>query len=145
MRCSRPVSRPILFLEQKKKTGAVTSQYGKYGIIDESEFSIFTLLPARNSSNRGPCSQYNKAEEFRAWLVEERKINPETQSHDNVKREFAQFMEDYNTGSYCNYTRVYYNELADMSSDITPRKVLQHGFLRASNECPAAWGAVTCG
>jgi hypothetical protein len=48
--------------------------------------------------DRGSYSLYNKGQEFRAWLVEERKINPETQSKESAKKEFAQFMEDYNTG-----------------------------------------------
>ena len=43
-------------------------------------------------------SMYNKEQEFRAWLVEERKINPETISKDQTKKEFARFVEDYNTG-----------------------------------------------
>lgn len=43
---------------------------------------------------------YDKVQEFRAWLVEERKINPETQSKESTRKEFAQFMEDYNTGPY---------------------------------------------
>lgn len=43
-------------------------------------------------------SLYNKEQEFRAWLVEERKINPETISKEQTKKEFAQFVEDYNTG-----------------------------------------------
>ena len=41
---------------------------------------------------------YNKEQEFRAWLVEERKINPETVSKEQTKKEFARFVEDYNTG-----------------------------------------------
>ena len=41
---------------------------------------------------------YNKEQEFRAWLVEERKINPETITKDQNKKEFARFVEDYNTG-----------------------------------------------
>ena len=36
--------------------------------------------------------------EFRAWLVDERKINPETISKDRTKKEFAVYVEDYNTG-----------------------------------------------
>lgn len=44
------------------------------------------------------CSLYNKEQEFRAWLVEERKINPETTSKEQTKKEFARFVEDYNTG-----------------------------------------------
>jgi hypothetical protein len=31
-------------------------------------------------------------------LVEERKINPETLSKDQERKEFARFVEDYNTG-----------------------------------------------
>ena len=45
------------------------------------------------------CSMYNKEQEFRAWLVEERKINPETTSKEQTKKEFARFVEDYNTGA----------------------------------------------
>ncbi|EJF60762.1 hypothetical protein BD309DRAFT_871436 [Dichomitus squalens] len=44
-------------------------------------------------------SLYNKEQEFRAWLVEERKINPETISKDQTKKEFARFVEDYNTAT----------------------------------------------
>ncbi|KAH8103425.1 hypothetical protein BXZ70DRAFT_889302 [Cristinia sonorae] len=44
-------------------------------------------------------SIYNKEQEFRAWLVEERKINPETISRDQNKKEFARFVEDYNTAT----------------------------------------------
>ncbi|KAI9067487.1 hypothetical protein FKP32DRAFT_1563576, partial [Trametes sanguinea] len=44
-------------------------------------------------------SLYNKEQEFRAWLVEERKINPETISKEQTKKEFAQFVEDYNTAT----------------------------------------------
>ena len=43
-------------------------------------------------------SLYTKEQEFRAWLVEERKINPETISKDQTKKEFARFVEDFNTG-----------------------------------------------
>ena len=46
------------------------------------------------------ASLYNKEAEFRAWLVEERMINPETISKDQTKKEFARFVEDYNTGMY---------------------------------------------
>lgn len=44
-------------------------------------------------------SIYNKDQEFRAWLVEERMLNPETMSKDQTKKEFARFVEDFNTGS----------------------------------------------
>ncbi|KAJ7935344.1 hypothetical protein B0H13DRAFT_524476 [Mycena leptocephala] len=67
--------------KEKKKSGAKgTPQWGKYGII--SEVDIFT-----------------KGQEFHTWLVEERKINPETISKDQNKKEFARFMEDYNTAT----------------------------------------------
>lgn len=42
---------------------------------------------------------YNKEAEFRTWLVEERMINPETITKDQNKKEFAKFVEDYNTGT----------------------------------------------
>jgi len=61
----------------------VGSQWGKYGIISESD--IFTKEP-----------------EFRAWLVEERKMNPERMSKDQNKKEFARFVEDYNTATLPN-------------------------------------------
>ncbi|KAF7362443.1 hypothetical protein MVEN_00591800 [Mycena venus] len=64
--------------EKKKSKGA--PQWGKYGIISEAD--IFT-----------------KGQEFHTWLVEERKINPETISKDQNKKEFARFMEDYNTAT----------------------------------------------
>ncbi len=37
-------------------------------------------------------------QEFRAWLVEERTINPETISKDKERKEFSRFVEDFNTG-----------------------------------------------
>ena len=43
-------------------------------------------------------SMFTKEQEFRAWLVEERKMNPERMSKDQNKKEFARFIEDYNTG-----------------------------------------------
>lgn len=58
-------------------------------------------------------SVFRKDQEFRTWLVEERKINPETISKEQQKKEFARFVEDYNTGinlvsiSYCELTCVY--------------------------------------
>ncbi|KAG6910401.1 hypothetical protein DXG01_010756 [Tephrocybe rancida] len=55
-------------------------QWGKYGII--SEVDMFT---------KGP--------EFYAWLVEERKINPETITKDQNKKEFLHFVEDFNTAT----------------------------------------------
>ncbi|KAG8776773.1 hypothetical protein FRC12_000700 [Ceratobasidium sp. 428] len=70
--------------EKKKskagKSGAVTGQWGQYGIINESDL-------------------YNKDAEFRTWLVEECKLNPETMSKDATKKQFAKFVEDYNTAT----------------------------------------------
>jgi len=66
--------------KKKKKLGAVTAQWGQYGIISESDL-------------------YTKEEEYRTWLIEERKLNPETMSKDQTKKQFAQFVEDYNTAT----------------------------------------------
>lgn len=62
---------------------ALGGQWGKYGIISESDI-------------------FNKEPEFRAWLVEERKMNPERMSKDQNKKEFARFIEDYNTATFPN-------------------------------------------
>ncbi|KAG1828524.1 hypothetical protein EV424DRAFT_1385413 [Suillus variegatus] len=68
--------------EKKKKRHGTASgaQWGKYGIISETDF-------------------YNKTQEFRTWLLEERKINPEAISKDQERKEFAVFVEDYNTAT----------------------------------------------
>jgi len=58
-------------------------QWGKYGVISESDM-------------------FTKEAEFRAWLVEERKMNPERMSKDQNKKEFARFVEDYNTATLSN-------------------------------------------
>lgn len=67
---------------------------------------MFTLLscdiPCRLKED---CSMNDKDAEFRAWLVEERVINPETMSKDLTKKEFAKFVEDYNTGQFAVPTR----------------------------------------
>jgi hypothetical protein len=42
---------------------------------------------------------FNLSQEFHTWLIEERKINPETISKDQSRKEFARFVEDYNTGA----------------------------------------------
>jgi hypothetical protein len=62
---------------------ALGGQWGKYGIISESDM-------------------FTKEQEFRAWLVEERKMNPERMSKDQNKKEFARFVEDYNTATLPN-------------------------------------------
>jgi len=66
----------------------------------ESSMSLSTL------DSCGSCpllisraSFYNKTQEFRTWLLEERKINPESISKDQERKEFAVFVEDYNTGA----------------------------------------------
>lgn len=66
--------------KKKKKSAAASHHWGKYGIINETDL-------------------YNKEQEFRSWLVEERKINPETITKDQTKKEFARFVEDYNTAT----------------------------------------------
>ncbi|KAJ7157800.1 hypothetical protein C8R46DRAFT_417237 [Mycena filopes] len=66
--------------KEKKRSAGSAPQWGKYGIITEAD--LFT-----------------KGQEFYTWLVEERKINPETVSKDQNKKEFARFMEDYNTAT----------------------------------------------
>jgi hypothetical protein len=54
-------------------------------------------------------SIFTKGQEFHTWLVEERKINPETITKDANKKEFARFMEDYNTGKFALSSRPYYS------------------------------------
>ncbi|CCO34615.1 hypothetical protein BN14_08719 [Rhizoctonia solani AG-1 IB] len=66
--------------KHKGKSGAVTGQWGQHGIINESHM-------------------YEKDAEFRTWLVEECKINPESLSKDATKKQFARFVEDYNTAT----------------------------------------------
>ncbi|WWC72465.1 uncharacterized protein I206_106427 [Kwoniella pini CBS 10737] len=66
--------------KKRRGTASSTAQWGQYGLISEID------LPKKDS-------------EFRAWLVEERKINPETVSKERTKKEFAIFVEDYNTAT----------------------------------------------
>ncbi|KAF9234189.1 hypothetical protein BU15DRAFT_52917 [Melanogaster broomeanus] len=68
--------------EKKKKhaTGGSSAHWGKYGIINDSNF-------------------YDKIQEFRTWLLEERKLNPEALSKDQERKEFSVFVEDYNTAT----------------------------------------------
>jgi hypothetical protein len=82
---------------KRKKSSAVTAQWGKFGIINETELRNHVSIHATLANAFVP-SLYNKEQEFRAWLVEERKINPETQSKENTRKEFTRFAEDYNTG-----------------------------------------------
>ncbi|KAF8967115.1 hypothetical protein BDZ97DRAFT_1756186 [Flammula alnicola] len=66
--------------KKRDKDKGTVPHWGKYGII--SDIDIFT-----------------KNQEFYTWLVEERKINPETISKDQQKKEFSRFVEDYNTAT----------------------------------------------
>ena len=99
---------------QKHKSGGAVGhhQWGKYGIINESEcvssLGLDGYFPSSSGVSDGymRCSLYNKEQEFRAWLVEERKINPETITKDQTKKEFARFTEDYNTGECSGYVTV---------------------------------------
>ncbi|KAF5318245.1 hypothetical protein D9611_014673 [Ephemerocybe angulata] len=74
--------------KDKKKSSGSSSHWGKYGII--SDVDIFS-----------------KTAEFHAWLVEERKINPETITKDLQRKEFSRFVEDFNTATLPN--EKYYN------------------------------------
>ena len=44
-------------------------------------------------------SNQSDEQEFRAWLVEERRLNPENLSKDKQRKEFLTFVEDYNTAT----------------------------------------------
>ncbi|KAG6329382.1 hypothetical protein ID866_9708 [Astraeus odoratus] len=74
------------FQKKKHATGSSSSRWGKYGVITDADF-------------------YEKTQEFRTWLLEERKLNPESLSKDQERKEFQVYMEDYNTGMliYCYY------------------------------------------
>lgn len=43
-------------------------------------------------------------QEFRAWLIEEKMVNREALSKDQEKKLFAQFVEDFNTGTSSSQT-----------------------------------------
>ncbi|KIK92765.1 hypothetical protein PAXRUDRAFT_829647, partial [Paxillus rubicundulus Ve08.2h10] len=66
--------------KNKHVTGSSSAHWGKHGIISDSDF-------------------YNKTQEFRTWLLEERKLNPEALSRDQERKEFSVFVEDYNTAT----------------------------------------------
>ncbi|BGO94780.1 hypothetical protein NBRC10512v2_000291 [Rhodotorula toruloides] len=71
--------------EEKKRTkaGLATVEWGKHGILTEADI-------------------YTKSDEFHAWLIGEKMLNPETLSKAKEKEIFKQFMEDYNTGTLPN-------------------------------------------
>ncbi len=62
----------------------------------------------------------NMQAEFRAWLVEERHINPETISKSEEKKQIATFVEDHNTATFPH--EKYYN--------LEVRDELEGGFAR---------------
>ncbi|RCH87252.1 hypothetical protein CU097_005254 [Rhizopus azygosporus] len=66
--------------KKKSKSLSIGDQWGKYGIIYESD--IFTKEP-----------------EFQAWLIEVKDADVETLSQSKRKEMFIEFMEDYNTAT----------------------------------------------
>lgn len=77
---------------QTKIAGHVASdQYGKYGIIRESDLA-------------------SKISEFQQWATEVKKVNVEALAKWEEKELFAEFMEDYNTGTLPH--RKYYDLMA---------------------------------
>lgn len=58
-----------------------------------------SYLPSSYLTSPTPYSIFTKRPEFQTWLVEERKLNPETISKHQNKKEFARFIEDYNTAT----------------------------------------------
>jgi hypothetical protein len=77
-----------------------SSHWGKYGIITEVECVVLcSSFFANGGSSLLYISIFSKRAEFHAWLVEERKVNPETLTKDQERKEFAKFIEDYNTGA----------------------------------------------
>ncbi|POW00434.1 hypothetical protein PSHT_12989 [Puccinia striiformis] len=66
--------------EQSSKHKSAISEYGKYGIITEADM-------------------FTKDQEFRAWMVEEKMLNPETVSQIKMKDLFKVYMEDFNTAT----------------------------------------------
>lgn len=55
-------------------------------------------------------------------------INPETVSKDQTKKEFAKFVEDYNTGQFLIYVLIPTPHITQFSYAAT-REVLQHCFV----------------
>ncbi|ORY80289.1 hypothetical protein BCR35DRAFT_304488 [Leucosporidium creatinivorum] len=66
--------------KERKKKGLETIEWGKWGILTEADI-------------------YTKDTEYRAWLVGERMINPETLSKAKEKDIFKEYMEAFNTGT----------------------------------------------
>ncbi|KAI3457470.1 hypothetical protein Pfo_014133 [Paulownia fortunei] len=74
--------------KDKGKKGAVTSSWGKYGIIRETDM-------------------WNKRPEFTAWLAEVKQVNLESLPNWEEKQLFKDFMEDHNTATFP--SKKYYN------------------------------------
>ncbi|KAF9436011.1 hypothetical protein BGZ76_005024 [Entomortierella beljakovae] len=68
----------IMIKSKKEKKSHSSHAYGTHGILT-------------------PADMWNKDDEFRAWLLEVRKLNPETIPHNKMKDYFVGFMEDFNT------------------------------------------------
>lgn len=69
-----PLARPQREEKKRAKKGLQTVNWGAHGILTEAD-------------------RYNKADEFHAWLIGEKTINPETLSKAKEKEIFMQFME----------------------------------------------------
>jgi len=67
-------------IEESVESHSLTSQWGKFGLINESD--IFT-----------------KSNEFTAWLLEVKNMSAATLSRREQKEMFREFMEDYNTAT----------------------------------------------
>lgn len=63
---------------KKAKKGGAIQEYGKHGVLNETDM-------------------YTKDSEFRAWIIEERTLNPEIVSNIKMKELFKTFAEDWNT------------------------------------------------
>ncbi|KAL1920538.1 uncharacterized protein VTP21DRAFT_915 [Calcarisporiella thermophila] len=66
--------------KDKSKYTAVTDQWGKFGILTETDI-------------------YSKESEFNAWLVEVKNVMPDQILPRAMKQYFKEFMEDYNTAT----------------------------------------------
>eukprot|EP00397_Hematodinium_sp_SG-2012_P052084 GEMP01061397.1.p1 GENE.GEMP01061397.1~~GEMP01061397.1.p1 ORF type:complete len:229 (+),score=85.24 GEMP01061397.1:24-710(+) len=67
--------------KKKKVVGAVTEQFGKYGVITDQDL-------------------YRKRPEFHAWLMEVKQISTESFGSMEEKRLFKDFIEDHNTATF---------------------------------------------
>ncbi|KAF9281800.1 hypothetical protein BGZ68_006428 [Mortierella alpina] len=67
----------VVGIKSKKKSHS-SKEYGTHGILTASDM-------------------WNKENEFQAWLIEVKGMNPETIPQTKMKEHFLGFMEDYNT------------------------------------------------